>query len=393
MALLFGCALSNPVAVLAATRLAPSEGPAELQAQPAPVTPGPPQARVPIEPKAPTGPTEPASPTAPAGPVNPENPTEPDSAWLEKQRLVVEEQLGDLVEGLDLFFDKTRRLDLEAPSSRFRLKTLARTSEVEDFAMGFAVGTSISLPRLNDLFGNARLLLFGEKATTRLPLPPGGKGTSSAVGPPSTSAESDAAVAELTRGRGRAELRFDVVRAGNLVFDTGAGVTFAWPPVAFANIRAHLRLKLGAGFMLRATDLLFIQLGGLGPGDSLDLELERFLGPALRLRWEGHGLYAQHTRGIEWSTLVGAEWKPHPRTGFFSGVGCSGFGTPSPGLDVWRVSVGFRQDVWRGSIFTEVEPGIAWPRPAGMARASVRAVTVRLEVVVEGRGAARVEQP
>jgi hypothetical protein len=308
-------------------------------------------------------------------------------SWLDQKKAVVEENLGEWVTAFDLFFDKGRKLDLEAPSTRFRFKTAVTTAEDRAFAMGFAVGTSVTLPRLERWFGNARLVVAGEKAQVGVPPPPTGSGA--AVGesvPSSSTRESDAAAAELTRGRGRAELRFDVVRRGPLVFDTGTGITLAWPPVPFANIRAHLRLPIGWGFILRATDVLFIELGGRGPGTSLDLELERFIGSAVRLSWEGHGLYAETTRGVEWSTQVGGEWKVHARTGLFTGVGCSGFGTPSPGLDVWRTWVGVRQDVWRGWIFAGLEPGIAWPRPAGMARAPVWAVTLRLELVIEGRG-------
>jgi hypothetical protein len=253
--------------------------------------------------------------------------------------------------------------------------------------MGFAVGTSVTLPRLERWFGNARLEIAGEKAQVGVPPPPSGSGA--VVGdsvPRPSSPESDAAAAELTRGRGRAELRFDVARRGPLVFDTGTGITLAWPPVPFANIRGHLRLPIGWNFLLRATDVLFIELGGQGPGTSLDLELERLIGSAIRLSWEGHGLYSQKSRGVEWSTQVGGEWKVHARTGLFTGVGCIGFGTPHPGLDVWRTWVGVRQDVWRGWIFAGLEPGVSWPRPAGMARAPVWAVTLRLELVIEGRG-------
>lgn len=312
---------------------------------------------------------------------------EPGEGWLEKQKAVVEDNLGELVTAFDLFFDKNRKLDLEAPSTRFRVKTSVTTAEDRAFAMGFAVGTSLTLPRLERWLGNARLLVVGEKAQAGVPPAPMGSGGPVGTSLPATSSpESDAAVAELTRGRGRAELRFDVVRQGPLVFDTGAGFTLAWPVVPFANLRAHLRLPLGWGFMLRATDVLFVELGGRGPGTGLDLELERFLGAAVRLSWEGHGLYAEKTRGIEWGTQIAGEWKVHPRTGLSSGVACSGFGTPSPGLDVWRTWVGVRQDVWRGWIFVELDPGISWPRPAGMARAPVWAVTLRLEVVIEGHG-------
>jgi hypothetical protein len=312
---------------------------------------------------------------------------ETGEGWLEDRKAVVEESLGDLVTAFDLFFDKNRKLDLEAPSTRFRVKTSVTTAGDRAFAMGFAVGTSVVLPRLEHWFGNARLVIVGERAQAGVLTPRTGSGAS--VGdalPGFSSPESDAAAAELTRGRGRAEVRFSVVRQGPLVFDSGTGITLAWPPVPFANLRAHLRLPLQGSFMLRATDVLFIELGGKGPGTSLDLELERFLGADIRLSWEAHGLYAEKTRGIEWSAALGAEWKARPRTGLFTGVGANGFGTPSPGLDVWRTWVGVRQDVWGGWIFAGLEPGYSWPRPAGTAREAVWSVTVRLELVIEGRG-------
>jgi hypothetical protein len=299
----------------------------------------------------------------------------------------VEESLGDLVTAFDNFFDKNRKLDLEAPSTRFRVKTSVTTAGDRPFAMGFAVGTSVVLPRMERWFGNARLVIAGEAAQQGVPPPRTGSGD--AIGdalPGSSAAASDAAAAELTRGRGRAEVRFDLVRQGPLVFDSGTGIILAWPPVPFANLRAHLRLPLRGRVMLRATDVLFIELGGKGPGTSLDLELERFIGAAIRLSLEAHGLYAEKTRGIEWSTALGGEWKAHPRTGLFTGIGCNGFGTPSPGLDVWRTWVGVRQDVWGGWIFTGLEPGFSWPRLAGAARAPVWSVTARLELVIEGHG-------
>lgn len=312
---------------------------------------------------------------------------ETGEGWLEERKAVVEESLGDLVTAFDLFFDKNRKLDLEAASTRFRVKTSVTTAADRSFALGFAVGTSVVLPRMERWFGNARLVIVGERAESGVP--PARIGSGASVGdalPGSSSTESDAAAAELTRGRGRAEVRFTVVRQGPLVFDSGTGIIMAWPLVPFANLRAHLRLPLRGKFLLRATDVLFIELGGKGPGTSLDLEMERFLGASIRLSLGAHALYAEKTRGIEWSTGLGGEWKAHPRTGLFTGVGASGFGTPSPGLDVWRTWVGVRQDVWGGWIFAGLEPGVSWPRPAGTARAPVWSVTVRLELVIEGRG-------
>ncbi len=192
-------------------------------------------------------------------------PPAPSRGWLEGSRYVVEQGLGDLVEAFDLFFDKNRKLDLESPSTRFRLKTFVRTAEDVDFAMGFAVAASVKLPRLQRWLGNARLVVVGERARPALPPAPVDK--SGPGGDTLTPAEQyDAAAAELARGRGRSELRFDVVRRGLLVFDSGVGVKLVWPPVPYVNFRGHLRLQLGAGFLLRATDTALRRVLGAKPG-------------------------------------------------------------------------------------------------------------------------------
>jgi hypothetical protein len=307
--------------------------------------------------------------------------TEPD--WIDDQRVVAEQQIGTLIDAFDSFFGDDRRMDVESPTTRLRFKSFFRTSEEKAFSLGGAVSAAVSLPRLEHWLGNARLVVVGETTSPGAPVAPIGQvppNQDIAPAPPS-----EVGAPDSSRRRGSTELRFDVVRQGMLVFDTGAGVAFAWPPVPFARFRTHLRLGLGAGYVLRATEVLFVELGGRGAGANTDLLVERFLGTTVRLRWEGHGLYAQRTRGVESSSLVGAEWKVHPRTGLYAGVGCSGFGTPEPGLDVCRVWNGVRRDLWRGWVFGELEPEVAWPRLPGQPRRQVLAVTLRLEVVMESR--------
>jgi hypothetical protein len=201
------------------------------------------------------------------------------------------------------------------------------------------------------------------------------------------------ATTDASRRRGRTELRFDVVRHGVLVFDTSAGINFVWPPVPFARFRSHLRLGLGSGYVFRLTEVLFVELGGRGAGTNTDLLLERFVGSTMRLRWEGHGLYAEHTRGLETNSLVGAEWRVHPRTGLYAGIGCSAFGTPHPGLDVCRAWNGVRQDLWAGWIFGELEPEVGFPRLPGQQRRQVLAVTLRVELLIDARPAVAGAEP
>jgi hypothetical protein len=302
----------------------------------------------------------------------------------------VEHGLGAIIEGFDHFFGDSRKLDLESPSTRLQFKTFERTTQEQAFAWGSAVAASVHLPHLQELLGNARLVVLGENTSRGAPAPPVGTlpPEQGNPGPPAEAAPTD-----LSQSRGSAELRFDVFRQRVLVVDTGLGFTFAWPPTPFMRWRLHLRLSLGAGFVLRATEALFVELGGRGPGTSTDLLVERYLGPTVRLRWEGHGLLTWHTRGMEWNTLVGADWKVHPRTGLSAGLGANGFGTPAPTTDAVRAWIGVRQDLWRDRVFGELEPEVAWPQAPGQARRQVLGITFRLELLIDARpavvGAAR----
>jgi hypothetical protein len=324
--------------------------------------------------------------SANAKPVPPPPDQDPRAArpgWLNDRRLMVEHRVGALIESFDHFFGDDRRLAAESSSTRFRFKTFVRTAQDKTFSWGSAVSAAVNLPRLEHWLGNARLLVVGENASPGAPLAPIGKSPLSDDIAPVSPVEM--AATDTTRQRGRTELRFDVVRHGVLVFDTTAGINFVWPPVPFARFRTHLRLGLGEGYVFRLTQVFFVELGGRGAGTSTDLLVEQFVGSTLRLRWEGHGLYAEHTRGLESSSLVGAEWKLHARTGLYAGVGCSAFGTPAPGLDACRAWNGVRQDIWTGWIFAELEPEVAWTRLPGQLRRQVLAVTLRLEVLIDAR--------
>jgi hypothetical protein len=347
----------------------------------------------------PPEPTEPPATTATEEPPDepPDDPAEippevpPDGSravdpldWIDDQRLVMERGLGDLSDYFDHFFGDDPHPDQVPPSSRLRFRSFVRTTPNRLFAAGGTVAASTHLPRLERWLDNARLVLVGDTDQPGLPTASSSaqSGVDAAPVPPTMT---DASASYLWRGRGHVEVRFDLLRGRRLIIDTGVGTTLAWPPVPFTRLRAHLRLGLGAGFLFRATGMIFAEAWGRGPGTSNGVEVGRFLTPSLWLRWAGQGLFARSTRGIEWSSLVGAEWKVHPRTGLFSGVGASGFGTPHPGLDVWHTWVGARQDIWRGWVFAGLQPELIWPRPAGFARRQEWAVTARLELVFESR--------
>lgn len=323
------------------------------------------------------------TPTPPPAAVPAPDPELLELDWLDAARRSVERNLGGLVSGFDHFFGDDEKTDLETPSTRFRFKTFGRFTDDQRFVSGSAVAATFHLPRLQERLGNARLVLLGE-SSSRAPsaLPTDNMPTDEQAIPVSPA---EPGFADLSRNRGTAELRFDLLRYRMLVLDTGVGFTLAWQPAPLMRYRAHLRVPLGAGLLLRATQGFFVELGRRGPGISSDLLVERFLWQTLRLRWEGHALLTWYTRGVEWNTLAGAEWKVRPRTGLFAGVGANFLGTPSPGLDTWRIWIGVRRDLWRDRIFVELEPQLAWPRPAGEPRDAVPGITLRLELVLDSR--------
>jgi len=343
------------------------DAPASPEAAPAPPVPAPPE----------------SAPPVPAPPVTTES--APTSGALDEGRDSIEFRLGTFIEDFDRFFGADRRQDIETPSSRFRLKLYERSGEDRAFAMGFALSASLRLPRLERWLGNARVVIIGEREPEGLPRPMAGESRASVEAGEPLPGMSDGAPPFLGRGRAQVELRFDLLRRRLVILDTGLGSSLVWPPVPFARVRAHLRHPLGGGVALRATEVLFVEFWGRGAGVGSDVEVARLLTPWMRLRWEGHGVFAQRTRGIEWSTLVGIDWRVHPRTGLFATAGCAGFGTPSASVDLLRVVTGVRQDVWHNWVFVGLEPEVYWPRPAGMARSQVLAVTARLEVKLDSQ--------
>jgi hypothetical protein len=307
----------------------------------------------------------------------------------------VEHGLGTVLDRFDRFFGNDRRLDLEAPSSRLRLKGWVRTTRDGQVSSAGSVAAAVRLPRLEHWLGNARLVVSGEEASTGAVPPPQG---SSAPGeeppPPGPPPDPSTPSGDLPRNAsGAAELRFDFVRTGKLVADTGAGLRFTWPPVPYGRLRGHLVLSLGAGLVLRVTETLVVEMGPRGPGSLTDLVLERIFWDQLRLQLEGHGLVNQLTRGAEWSAQLALQWKVHRRTGLRAGVGVAGVGSPEPAMELARVFAGIRQDLWHDWVFVELEPELYQLRPAGGPRAEGAAVTLRMEVALDARPAPAAPAP
>lgn len=123
-----------------------------------------------------------------------------------------------------------------------------------------------------------------------------------------------------------------------------------------------------------------------GFGEKTQVDLDRPLAAHTQVRWNNAGFVTGPSRGYEWATELGlAHELESLRTATYLAFGVSGFGLPKAEVELYRVFTRVRREVWRRWVFVELEPEIGWRTTAALGRHQVHAVTVRLEVILDGR--------
>jgi hypothetical protein len=124
-------------------------------------------------------------------------------------------------------------------------------------------------------------------------------------------------------------------------------------------------------------------------GTRQELSLEHPFTPWLLLRLAGSSMVAERSRGWEWSSelaLLAASW---PRAALSVSGAALGATRTGPGVEVWRLQLRARHDVYRRWIFVEVDPECVWARTARGSHHRATAVIFRLEVQFEASSGAR----
>lgn len=362
------CRVAAVAMLLAGTAAAEEPGP--------PGDPPPAEAAPPAVPAPAPEPQPPAVPAEPK-PVAPPSPAQAASAegetWVDDSHRRLEQGLTDLTRYLDGIFGEDRRLDLEQPGTYLRWRNEVRLDDRRTWGYRTSARASLRLPGFKRWLKGLQLVFSGEgkgDPTLRRLEDPGNPGFS-----PSVRAE-----------QANLELRIDFLRTpSTTVVQAAGGVRLRLPFEYFGAVRFRRRLDLGWKVTSRLTQ------EGMWTsrerfGEKTQLDFDRPVAAHTQVRWNNAGFITGVSRGYEWATEVGlAHDFQRLRTATYLGFAVTGFGVPKAEVELYRLHTRVRRDVWRRWLFLELEPEIAWPTTVELGRRQVLAITVRLDIILDGR--------
>jgi hypothetical protein len=385
-----GARASDPAAV----ERAPGEpgpsaplAPRPLEVEPAPAEAGPP---APLAPRgASVEPGEPGPPEAPleARPVEvepepPESPSLPGLArppeerhshaapagsatFLDTWRVSFEEDIGSVSVWLDRFFGAVQYLPLEEPSTYFRLRGDVAWRQVGGYIFGGSVIAQVRLPALTRWFSRASVSVVGGRAEPGLA---GAPSEIPAIRLPSVG----------TPG-GAIELRYDLLRAPQALLDLGAGLRFRWPLTPYVRLRWLQAARIAGPVLLRITPSAFWERDQ-GFGLRMEAETHVEVAPTTIWRTRLDEAVTQLGRGVEWYGETGVQQLLGPRTVVYPAVSSRGATADPSQVDLSRVFVRLRQDLYRMWVYGEIEPEVLWHADASGTRTRSFGVILRLEL-------------
>ena len=315
-----------------------------------------------------------ANPEAPAttdNVVNPEAPAATDNGWVDRTHSWVERDLFYAAVWFDRFFGDERVVIAERPEAYLRWKNEVRWDEVEYYSFRSTVRASLRLPRLKDRW---HLVFTSESRgdpTTIIPEDPGNP----ALNPGSQVRSSST------------ELIYDIFRTPRSVLDAGVGVQVKIPPDGFVRTRFQHARPLALDTLGRLTVTAYWDAKD-GPGESNQLDVERWLAPPTLLRWSNSFTIEEKNRisGWAWGTELSLLHKLSPKSAITFSTGASGSTRPAWIVQKYQVLARYRRNVWRKWLFLEGEPYIYWPLTEDGSRKPVWGAILRAEILFAGVG-------
>ncbi|MGB8931870.1 MAG: hypothetical protein WCC48_11540 [Anaeromyxobacteraceae bacterium] len=284
-------------------------------------------------------------------------------AWLDLPHAFLERRIFGIVDGFDRFFADERDLDSARANSFVRLRSALRVETDGRLTYSPSVHADLALPHIRRRLERFRVVL--ENA---------GREVSGSGPDPLTGIDE--------RARADALLRLTLLDTLRSSFDLGGGVLLDLPPGLIGRVRFRHAHELGRVALARfALSGFWNTREGLGSNGSI--AFERALVRRLLLRWTTGTLRSQVSHGYESSSEL-ALLAP---IGRFTGLTLLGAAAtrskPDLVVQTWRVAARLRTTLYRGWIFGEIEPEVAWPLDDAGGRRRVPAVIFRLEIQFE----------
>jgi hypothetical protein len=304
-----------------------------------------------------------AAPWSARGADDPAPAEPPPSSWVDEGHALVTEGLLWSVERLDQFFADEREVDLPRARSFVRWRNDLWLGDDGTARLTTGVRAELRLPSLDRRLASLRLTVSGGTAEVF--------DRFGATGTPAPAPDAP--------GQPSAGLKLSLFEALLTQSDAQAGALFSWP------VGWYLRLRLRHVQPVEGVLVARLALSGFwqtptGFGTRQDLTLERPLAPWLLLRLASSGTITERSRGWEWGSELALLATAGERTALLLGGGPGGAARLGPSVEVWRIHARARRDVLRRWLFLELEPAVAFTRPAGGGpRHRDRSVILRLE--------------
>ena len=351
------------------------EGP---QAEPAPtVEPAPAAEPAPTEEPAPAAePAEPANP--PSGGTTLEKnlgkiEKEMDRAHERLERNILEQAIR-----LDNFFGKVRTDDQRQTEYLLRLRSSVRMEQRENLRFGESILAHMVLSKLSE---RLRLTISGESEpapfASRLPEDPGNPGF-----------DRTSQTARLVN----TELRYGLLQTPTTDIFLGAGFKVTFPPEAFLRSRYQYTHHFSDITLVRFAETFFLN-NNVGLGETTEVALERLLDQKTLVRWANTATASQRAEGVEWGSELSWIHELSSKSAITLMAGVYGNTTFDDVMSNYRLLARYRRNFLRSWLFYELEPQISWPRDADGKFPHKLALTLLLEVVLEGAGTASEIKP
>jgi len=289
---------------------------------------------------------------------------------VDETHAVFERNILEQVVRLDNFFGNVNTEHLQKTEYHLRWRNSLRVDQDGGTKPGTSLWANIKLSRINE---RLRLVITGESEpepfSSSLPQDPGNPGYD-------RNTQSMHVV--------NTELRYGLIQTPSLDIFLGAGVRLVLPPEAFMRGRLQYTHKISDVSLIRYNETLFVKNFDVF-GETSEIDLERLLNQKTLLRWATTGTLSYEIKGMEWGSELSLIHELSPRSAITFTGGVYGNSAINDGVGSYRVLARYRQNFLRSWLFYELEPEVSWPRQADGRIPTNYALTLRLEVMFQGK--------
>jgi len=282
----------------------------------------------------------------------------------------LERNILEQVVRLDSFFGSSKAENQQKAEYQLRWRNSLRVEQGGQVKTGATLRANLRLSRINE---RLRLVVSGENEpgpfSSSLPEDPGSPGYDRS---------------SPTTRMANTELRYELFQTPSAYIFLGAGVRFSIPPEPYLRSRFQYNLRIGSDSLLRSSETLFLKNYDV-LGETTEISLERLLDRSTLLRWANSATVSSEIKGLEWGSELSLIRELSPARGITLTGGAYGNTAVEDWVDSYRILARYRQSFLRSWLFYELEPEVSWPRRGDGNFTSSFALTVRLEIMFQGR--------